>query len=140
MRELKEALADQEEEIRTAAVRALDESQLSFARQQHEYPVYQRLTDLLSGRESRLDGQYRRTVIRALARWYNEGRPEEKDETETEDEESTHETERPDPRARAEHGALQKELERLRDTEPRLWLRAAACEVWVTAYRLRKGE
>ncbi|MBI1925605.1 HEAT repeat domain-containing protein [Candidatus Poribacteria bacterium] len=134
-------LRDKDSDVQQAAADALDKMWLiTSARQTNAgQPVYAFLLHRMKGKEARLDARYREAVVHALARWYNMGLPQEKTETAAQTEETTDKAEPPDPRAQDEHTALQQELERLSNTERRLWLRAAACEVWVTAYRLRSA-
>ena len=136
IKKLKMSISDPQEQVRQAAVEALGASVLHQGRLDRSLPnTFSGLLNLLSGDESRLDGQYRRAVIFGLATWYNAGHLEGEETTRTAGPSNTSSVS--DPEAAAEHVSLQQSLDRLCVYEIRLWLRAAACEVLVTAYRQR---
>ncbi len=115
---------------------ALGASLLHDARVDRSHPnTFSGLLAVLSNDESRLDGQHRRAVIVGLSTWYNSGRLGDEDTDEMAG--SSNKSNVSDPQAVKEHGEFQKSLDRLAFGETRLWLRAAACEVLVTAYRRR---
>jgi hypothetical protein len=123
--------------VQHATAQALAVSWLFLAQQKHEQPVSSILLAKLTESKSRLDARYRRSIVLALARWYHAGRPEAKISESFSAKETTDEAWQPDARAQGEHEALQKALEKLCYTEPRLWLRSAACQVWEEAYLLQ---
>jgi HEAT repeat protein len=134
--ELEQRLADAEGEVRRAAVEALGLCLLSRIRNDRDQSnAAARLVELLSGDRSQKNAQYRRAVIYGLATWLNAGLPEGEVASDSADA-ARKQVERV-PRAVTEHGPLLRKLEELRDNEPRLWLRAAACEVWASARRQR---
>ena len=130
-------LRDVDGYVRRTTAEALAVSWLFLAQQKHEQPVSNILLAKLTESKSRFDARYRRSIVLALAHWYHAGRPEAKTSESFSAEGATDNTWQPDVRAQGEHEALQKALEKLCYTEPRLWLRSAACQVWEEAYLLQ---
>jgi hypothetical protein len=102
---------------------------------------------------SRENARYRQIAVHALSLWFNEGRAAKQRQTANDVKQVTTKTtgatntsKRPndktapsDSRAGTEYPMLQGALESRRDDETRpWWLRAAVCQVWVEAARLRR--
>jgi hypothetical protein len=109
------------------------------AQQQSHQPVFSSLLAQLESPRSQLNGQYRLATVHALARWYNAGRPEKDSDDRAGTRQTADRTNQPDfSKAQAEHEELYKQLDTLCFNDQRVWLRSAACKVWVEAYLLRK--
>ena len=127
-------LHDSDERVRQAVAQALGKSWLSLV-QQPGQSVYPKLTSQLRSRDSRLDAGYRQATAQALLLWYKAGRPAVKAAETDEDVVATGTPEPTNLQAQHEHAELHKELEKTCHSEPRLWLRSAACQVWIEAHK-----
>jgi HEAT repeat protein len=124
-----ELVRDSDESVRRAAIQVLTELWFRSATETRSAgPVSDVFLGELRGNTSQLNAGYRQAIVLALARWYNLGQsPDSKPKVEPELRQQ----------AQSEYAALHAQLTHMRDHEPRLWLRIAACEVLSEAYRLR---
>jgi hypothetical protein len=127
-------LRDAKWDVRGAAAGALGRIWL-FLVQQHGQSVYPELISQLRSRGSRLDALYRQATAQALLLWYNAGRPAVKTAKTDEDVVPTGIPEPTNLQAQQEHAELHKELEKMCHSEPRVWLRSAACQVWIETHK-----
>jgi hypothetical protein len=115
--------------------RLLSSAWLRSAAQDHSQLAYRTLLVELSSSLSEQSGVYRRAIISALATWYNLGLSSLKSDRALIGMQGLPQPHELRVRALGEHHGLQVALERTRAREQRRWwLRAAVCQVWVSAY------
>jgi HEAT repeats len=130
-------LQDPAWEVRQATAGALARNWLFLAQQVDGKPTYRKLMSQLNNGDSQRDARYRMATVQALALWYNAGRPGEESRGDRATAQRPDAAESANSQAQREHVELQRELKQTCYNESHLWLRSAACQVWIEAYRLR---